>query len=104
MPTRTHRPERLSFPGVTRSLPIHAQPADGTVDHDVALDDLDGGPIGIGHRLDPIEDEAHHAVGSCRRKGIDQALGLDDVVQQFELGVIARESPLLDNRKTPGDS
>ena len=75
------------FPGVTRSLPIHAQAAHGPVDHDVSLDELHGSPIGVRHRLDPIEDETHHAVGSSRREGIDQTLGLDHVMQQFELGI-----------------
>ena len=56
-------------PGVTRSLAIRAQAADGTVDHDVSLDELNGGPIGVRHRLDPIEDEAHRAVGSSRPEG-----------------------------------
>ncbi len=97
-------PGKAPFPGVTRSLPIHAQAADGAVDHDISLDEFNGGPIGVGHRLDPVEDETHHTVGSRRRKGIDQALGLDDVMQQFELGVMRERRHPCSNRKIPGDS
>ena len=80
-----HSPERLLSAGGPGSLRIGAQAADGPVHHDVALGHLDGGPVGVGHRLDPVEDDADGPVGGSRRQGVDQTLGLDDVVQQVEL-------------------
>lgn len=86
MPTRAHRPARVSSPEV-RARGLGAQAADGAVDHDAALDHLDGGPVGVGNRLDAVEEDLEGAVGRGGRDVVDETLGLEDIVQQIELGI-----------------